>query len=104
MRSHPHYTQLNSENMKRVIELLDSRCFTKLQIFNGLQLILYPVEVVIDKLNELPYRPDLQPIENALKEPTILQIVLYLLEQEFMFTGDGVFAKQTEKSKSEFEK
>ena len=86
--------------MKKVIELLNSRCFTKLQIFNGLQLTLYPVEIVEDKLNELPHRPDMQPIETTLKEPGILEIVLYLLEQQFMFTGNGVFAKSAQKSEN----
>lgn len=80
------------------MELLVTRGFTKLQIFNGLQLILYPVEIVIDKLNELPSRLDMKPIETTLKEPSILQVVLYLLEQQFMFTGNGVFAKSAEKS------
>jgi hypothetical protein len=100
LRSHPQSIQLSSENMKKVMELLVTRGFTKLQIFNGLQLILYPVEIVIDKLNELPSRLDMKPIETTLKEPSILQVVLYLLEQQFMFTGNGVFAKSAEKSEN----
>ncbi|KAI9552766.1 hypothetical protein GHT06_020646 [Daphnia sinensis] len=96
LRSHPQSRQLGSENMKKVMELVAARGFTKEQIFNGLHLVLYPVELVAKKLDELPSRPEMQPIETTIKEPTILQIVVYLLEEQFMFTGNGVFAKPPE--------
>lgn len=96
LRSHPQSRQLGSENMKKVMELVAARGFTKEQIFNGLHLVLYPVGLVAKKLDELPSRPEMQPIETTIKEPTILQIVVYLLEEQFMFTGNGVFAKPPE--------
>lgn len=90
--------------MKEVIELVVSRGFTKEQIFNGLHLVLYPVEFVAEKLDELPSRPELQPIEAAMKEPNILQIVLYFLEEKFMFTGNGVFVRPLENEDSTWNK
>lgn len=98
LRSHPQSRQLSSENMKKVMELVAARGFTREQMFNGLHLVLYPVELVEKKLSELPSRPEMQPIETTMKEPHILQIVVYLLEEQFMFTGNGVFAKPPEKS------
>lgn len=88
--------------MKKVIELVTLKGFTKEQIFNGLHLVLYPVDLVTNKLAELPSRPDMQPIEVTLKEPAILQIVLYLLEEQFLFTGNGVFAKPSDNVKQKF--
>ena len=96
LRSHPQSRQLGNENMKQVIELLELQGFTSEQIYNGMHLVLYPLTLVADKLKELPNRPDMQPIEETMMESNILQIVLYLLEEQFMFTGNGVFAKPTE--------
>lgn len=98
MRSHPQSRQLGTENMKQVIELLTSKGFTKEQIYNGIHLVLYPVALVAEKLKELHTRPDMQPIKESMKELNILQMVLYMLEEQFMFTGNGVFAKPPEKS------
>lgn len=102
LRLHPQSRQLSSENMKKVVELITSKGFTKEQVFNGLHLVLYPVDLVAKKLAELPSRPDMQPIEVTLKEPAILQIVLYLLEEQFLFTGNGVFAKPPDKPNQDF--
>lgn len=93
LQSHPYSKELSSENMKQVVELITSKGFTREQLCNGLHLVLYPVDMVAQKLAELSSRPDMQPIQKTLREPNVLQIVLYLLEEQFMFTGNGVFAK-----------
>ena len=95
LKLHPNSKLLSLDNMKRVVELIISEGFSKEQLLNGIHLVLYPAELVAQKLAELSKRPDMQPIEVSLKEPNILQIVLYLLEENFMFTGNGVFAENT---------
>lgn len=93
LRCHPHRGLLSSGNVKEVIDFLDKQQFTREQLFNGVQLVLYPIRLIEKKLEEMSTRPDMQPWAEVRKEPYILAHLHYLVEEQYNFTGNGVFAE-----------
>lgn len=92
LRSHPYHTHISVVNVKKVTELLESEGFTPEQIFDGLILVLYPVDIVAQKLKDLERHEAVQPYDEKKKSKTILRYVLYMIESDYDFKGTGVFA------------
>lgn len=93
LRSHPHKSHLSSGNVKEVVGYLESHRFTKEQLFNGIQLVLYPLWLIEKKLGEMANRTEMQSWEERRKEPYILAHLHYIVEEQYNFTGNGVFAE-----------
>jgi hypothetical protein len=99
MKLHPHHNQLDAVNAKMVISFLSKQKFTNEQIFHGIHLVLYPVERVATKLNEVSHRIDMQPFQDKRKDPRFLHTLLYYLEEQYGFSGSGVFSEQQEQNR-----
>ena len=88
-KSHPHWDKLNLVNLRITLNLLKN--FSKLQIFNGIHLVLYPPDLVATELKKLPDQVDLQPFGAFQHSPFLLSLLLYYIEKQYNFTGCGVF-------------
>jgi len=91
LRVHPHKDKFTIENLKKVMDLLLKWNFSKLQIFNGLALILYPPGRIAHEIETLASRPEMQPFTTFRNNPQILQVILYYIEKKYHFTGRGIF-------------
>lgn len=91
MKVHPHKDTFTIENLKKVIDLLVKWNFSKLQIFNGVALVLYPPGRIAREIETLASRPEMQPFTAFRNNPQILQVILYYIEKKYHFTGRGVF-------------
>lgn len=92
LRSHPHKSLLSTGNVKEVIDFLKFQEFKDEQLFPGVQLVLYPLKLIEKSLDQMASRPDMQPWQEMRKEPHILAYLLYIVEEQYNFTGNGVFA------------
>lgn len=87
MERHPYWLNVPFVSIKESVEYLQLN-FSKKDIFTHLYLIVYPVGRIKSKLNE---------IENYNASKTQkLSLCLYFIEQEYHFTGDGVWTDSTE--------
>jgi len=95
LKAHPYRKEsLTIENLKEVIELLVKWKFSRVQMANGLTLVLYPAALIAQQLALLPTRPGAfnMTFNDFRSHAHVLQVVLYHLEEEYHFTGKGVFA------------
>ncbi|XP_023296619.2 transcription termination factor 5, mitochondrial [Lucilia cuprina] len=96
---HPNWCHIPALQVKQCYEFLLSKKFTKTDIYNNIHLLLYPTKRIDEKLLQLQtpeFLQDLQ-IHRSLKQLSnneILTLVLYLIESEFHFTGDGIWTEQ----------
>ena len=92
MKTHPHFRNLDGNNVKVVVKFLQQQNFTREQIFEAVHLVLYPIERIASKLSQLSHRDDMQPFSEKRQHPSFLQTLLYFIEEEHNFSGSGVFA------------
>ncbi|XP_067646146.1 transcription termination factor 5, mitochondrial [Eurosta solidaginis] len=97
---HPNWCHIPVLQVKQCLEFLRSKNFTLACIYNNIYVLLYPIERIEEKLRQLyepEYQEDLQlPIDSIykLKKSEILTLILYLIECEYHFTGDGIWTQQ----------
>jgi len=97
LRSHPHWDQLDLTNMILVVEFLQEHQFSAEQIFNGIQLVLYPLSEVArgmtEFISELDQSTILMKIKPAKRlNPHVLQLLLYIIERKSHFSGNSVLS------------
>ncbi|XP_065361220.1 transcription termination factor 5, mitochondrial [Calliphora vicina] len=96
---HPNWCHIPATQVKQCYEFLLSKEFTITDIYKNIHLLLYPTKRIDEKLKQLQtpeFLQDLQ-INRSLKNLSnneILTLVLYLIESEFHFTGDGIWTEQ----------
>jgi len=98
LKVHPYKETFTIENLKKVMDLLVKWDFSKLQIYNGLTLVLYPPGRIAREIITLASRPEMQPFTTFKNHPQILQVILYNIEKKFHFTGRGVFDELPDKN------
>ncbi|XP_018803698.1 PREDICTED: uncharacterized protein LOC108978059 [Bactrocera latifrons] len=97
---HPNWCHIPVLQVKQCYDFLRSKKFPISAISNNIHLLLYPIQRIEEKLNEL-HEPEclerLQlPVDNIydLDNNEMLTLILYLIECEFHFTGDGIWTEQ----------
>ncbi|XP_017870604.1 PREDICTED: uncharacterized protein LOC108618875 [Drosophila arizonae] len=97
---HPNWCHIPVIHIKQCLEYLLSKKFKLEDIFQNIHLLLYPIKRIEEKLLLLQtpeIMEELQlPVPNvhALENNEILTLILYLIESEFHFTGDGIWTEQ----------
>ncbi|XP_034112334.1 transcription termination factor 5, mitochondrial [Drosophila albomicans] len=97
---HPNWCHIPVLQVKQCLEYLQSKKFGLDDIFQNIHLLLYPIKRIEEKLLLLQVKEALEelhlPIVNmhAMNNNEILTLILYLIESEFHFTGDGIWTEQ----------
>ncbi|XP_064456471.1 transcription termination factor 5, mitochondrial-like isoform X2 [Ornithodoros turicata] len=87
LRKHPAAYRAALLNVRKAVDLLEANGFTREQIWEGLQVVLYDVEHLAHQLQLLPTREELQPFEMWRSEPCLAEVLLYFIERDTHFTG-----------------
>ncbi|XP_017114021.1 transcription termination factor 5, mitochondrial [Drosophila elegans] len=97
---HPNWCHIPLLHVKQCLEYLLSKKFKLTEIFDNIHLLLYPIKRIEEKMLLLQL-PDAQeelqlPVADfhSLSNNEILTLILYLIESEFHFTGDGIWTEQ----------
>ncbi|XP_016971178.2 transcription termination factor 5, mitochondrial isoform X1 [Drosophila rhopaloa] len=97
---HPNWCHIPLLHVKQCLEYLRAKKFKLSEIFANIHLLLYPIKRIEEKLHLLQL-PDAQeelqlPVADfhSLSNNEILTLILYLIESEFHFTGDGIWTEQ----------
>lgn len=87
---HKHWLSANIINAKESLQFIESfNVFTKSQIISALPILIYPKEKIQTQFENV-----LASKEAELKDDFFLHMVLYFLEKEVHFSGDGIWEKQ----------
>ncbi|KAG5868528.1 hypothetical protein JTB14_032275 [Gonioctena quinquepunctata] len=89
LKRHPYHLQVPLKDMKDTYDFLKEMRFRQSSIFNVLHVLLYPVEKVQNALNQV--RKDKNIKFNSLNQVTKLNLMVYLMEKEHHFTGNGIW-------------
>lgn len=91
IREHLHHqcwgSQTNVVNVQRNILTLKGVGFTEKQIMAGLDVLLYPPDLLHDQLALLPNRPQVQPFSEYKSNVNVLQMLLYFMEKNASLTS-----------------
>ncbi|XP_034475458.1 transcription termination factor 5, mitochondrial [Drosophila innubila] len=97
---HPNWCHIPVLHVKQCLEFLQSKKFGPDDIFQNIHLLLYPIKRIEEKLLLLQVTEALEELQlpvadmHALSNNEILTLILYLIESEFHFTGDGIWTEQ----------
>lgn len=96
---HPNWCHIPVVQVKQCYDYLLSNGFTSQDVYENLYLLLYPIKRIEEKLTLLQGPTFLQDLKVEQKIEQISQskklaLVLYLIESEFHFTGDGIWTEQ----------
>lgn len=99
LERHPHYYQIHVTSAKKVLDYLRYKEFTDEEIYENIFILLYPLARVESKLspliNEKKNTNGTQQINGILvsliPNSKLLSLCLYYIEEEFHFSGDGVW-------------
>lgn len=73
-------------NVQRNLSTLRELGFTEEQLMAGLDVVLYPPDLLSDQLAQLPHRAQAQPFSVLKSSISILQLLLYFMEKNAPFT------------------
>ncbi|KAG7167233.1 Transcription termination factor 5-like, partial [Homarus americanus] len=68
-------------SVRKNLSALLKEGFSKKQILSALDVVLYPPELLLDQLTQLPCRPQAQPFLNIKTDLNVLQLLLYFMEK-----------------------
>lgn len=97
---HPNWCHIPVLHVKQCLEFLQTKKFNLADIFQNIHLLLYPIKRIEEKLLLLQVTEALEELQlpvpdmHALNNNEILTLILYLIESEFHFTGDGIWTEQ----------
>lgn len=80
-------SQTTVVNVQRNLSTLRELGFTEEQLMAGLDVVLYPPDLLYDQLAQLPQRPQVQPFSVLKSDINILQLLLYFMEKNASFTS-----------------
>ncbi|XP_045133484.1 transcription termination factor 5, mitochondrial-like isoform X2 [Portunus trituberculatus] len=80
-------SQTNVVNVQRNILTLKEVGFTEEQLMAGLDVLLYPPDLLHDQLALLPKRPQVQPFSEYKSNVNVLQMLLYFMEKNVSLTS-----------------
>ncbi|CAD7093101.1 unnamed protein product [Hermetia illucens] len=97
---HPNWCHVPTMTVTQSYEFLVSKLFNSEDIFPNLQILLYPIKRINEKLiylqNDKAYEDLKLPNNNytTVTNRQTLALCLYLIELEYHFTGDGIWTEQ----------
>ncbi|XP_061387632.1 transcription termination factor 5, mitochondrial [Musca vetustissima] len=96
---HPNWCHIPAIQVKQCYEFLIENHFATEDIYNNIHVLLYPIKRIEEKLKQFEntdFLKEIKSIENSNELTTneMLTLVLYLIESEFHFTGDGIWTEQ----------
>ncbi|XP_055639815.1 transcription termination factor 5, mitochondrial [Toxorhynchites rutilus septentrionalis] len=107
LKRHPNWFHVPIVQMQEVLQHVLDHGFDLEDIYDNVQILLYPLSRVDRKLDKLLESKNLgKPHEHLGIELTattpsqILSLCLYMIELDFHFTGDGVWPEQIQQSDS----
>jgi hypothetical protein len=90
--SHPYGSRLNVSNANKIVEFFIGLGLSKEQIINGIYIALYEYELVKHQYRLMSNLTELQPFDFEWKKhPFLLQLLIYYIEKNYSFTGNGVY-------------
>ncbi|KAH8419006.1 hypothetical protein KR222_000485 [Zaprionus bogoriensis] len=96
---HPNWCHIPVLHVKQCLEYLLSKKFKQDEILRNIHLLLYPIKRIEEKLLLLQVAETMEELQlpvpdmHALSNNEILTLILYLIESEFHFTGDGIWTE-----------
>uniref|UniRef100_A0A1A9X216 Transcription termination factor 5, mitochondrial n=1 Tax=Glossina brevipalpis TaxID=37001 RepID=A0A1A9X216_9MUSC len=97
MSRHPNWCHIPILHIKHCYEFLLNKKFSKADIYDNVHLLLYPIKRIEEKLRLLCSTKFLQQLQldvnGPLSNKNTLALALYLIESDYHFTGDGVWAE-----------
>ncbi|CAI6377570.1 unnamed protein product [Macrosiphum euphorbiae] len=105
LERHPYWQYISLLTIRKTYEFLKMKNFTKDQLCHCLQILLYPVDKIEDALVSTQNMKNVSYLRNlcgSIKSKYLLPLVLYNLEKDYHFSGDGVWNtnEQTKKNPS----
>ncbi|XP_055375303.1 transcription termination factor 5, mitochondrial [Condylostylus longicornis] len=99
LSKHSNWSHITVLQVKECLELLQANNFNLSDIFPNIHILLYPKHKIEEKLkilqtDEFYKENQLNTSYTYVSYKQILTLCLYLMEIEFHFTGDGVWADQ----------
>ncbi|KAJ8916747.1 hypothetical protein NQ315_013952 [Exocentrus adspersus] len=91
MKCHPYYLYVPLKDMQETYDYLIAQQFQHDSIFNVMHILLYPQEKIQNALNQIRTNSEIQI--KSLKQTKLLNLVLYFIEKEHHFTGNGIWRK-----------
>ncbi|CAD6991676.1 transcription termination factor 5, mitochondrial [Ceratitis capitata] len=97
---HPNWCHIPVLQVKQCFDFLLSKKFPISAISDNIHLLLYPIQRIEEKLAELHESEFIEelhlPVNSIydLDNNELLTLILYLIECEFHFTGDGIWTEQ----------
>ncbi|XP_026821443.1 transcription termination factor 5, mitochondrial isoform X2 [Rhopalosiphum maidis] len=94
LERHPYWQYISLLTIRKSFEFLKKNNFTKDQLCHCSQILLYPVHKIKDalisteKMKNVSY---LRNVSGSIKSEYLLPLVLYNLEKDYHFSGDGVW-------------
>ncbi|XP_037945648.1 transcription termination factor 5, mitochondrial [Teleopsis dalmanni] len=93
---HPNWCHIPVIHIQRTYECLTKKKFSNEQIYKNVHLLFYPIQLIEEKLSQLKCPQFLAEMHlNILDidKCKLLSLVLYFIECEFHFTGDGIWTE-----------
>ncbi|XP_055903287.1 transcription termination factor 5, mitochondrial [Eupeodes corollae] len=96
---HPNWCHVPVVQVKQCYDYLLTKHFTNQDIYSNLYLLLYPINRIGEKMTMLFTAENLEDIKldqkiTEINRSKILSLVLYLIESDYHFTGDGIWTEQ----------
>ncbi|CAH1104605.1 unnamed protein product [Psylliodes chrysocephalus] len=88
---HPYYLQVPLKDMQETYDYLVSNSFTSCSIYKVIYILLYPVTKVRNIHDQL--KSDINYNYKSLSQANKLNLMVYLMEKEHHFTGNGIWEK-----------
>ncbi|XP_065093439.1 transcription termination factor 5, mitochondrial [Ochlerotatus camptorhynchus] len=107
LKRHPNWFHVPAVQMQETLDYLRSKEFSLDEIYENVQILLYPLSRISQKLDKLieckqtKKRHEDFGIELTCVTPAqMLSLCLYMIELDFHFTGDGIWPDQVQHSDS----
>ncbi|XP_022183216.1 transcription termination factor 5, mitochondrial isoform X1 [Myzus persicae] len=94
LERHPYWQYISLLTIRKTYEFLKINHFTKDQLCHCSQILLYPVDKIKDTLVSTQNMKNvsyLRDVSGSIKSEYLLPLVLYNLEKDYHFSGDGVW-------------
>ncbi|XP_036342585.1 transcription termination factor 5, mitochondrial-like [Rhagoletis pomonella] len=97
---HPNWCHIPVLQLKQCFDFLQSKKFPISAIYDNIHVLLYPIQRIEEKLMQLQNPEVLEelqlPVNSIfyLDNHEMLTLIIYLIECEFHFTGDGIWTEQ----------
>ncbi|XP_016660868.1 transcription termination factor 5, mitochondrial isoform X2 [Acyrthosiphon pisum] len=94
LERHPYWQYISLLTIRKTYEFLKKKNFTKDQLCHCLQILLYPVDKIEDALVSTQNMKNVSYLRNlsgSINSKYLLPLVLYNLEKDYHFSGDGVW-------------